>query len=116
MRALTKNSVPVMVVLVLIAGVSARAQAQMKPFKITGGGPAPDGISLIPGVPAIHYPTGQATELGRYSWVGMLRLLPDRHRTGRVLDSPAGSIPGGGTGPSFGARPDGETRARSTTS
>jgi hypothetical protein len=52
------------------------AQAQVvKPFKITGGGPAPDGISLIPGVPEIHYATGQATELGRYSCVGMFTLL-----------------------------------------
>ena len=53
------------------------AQAQVvKPFKITGGGPAPDGISLIPGTPEIHYATGQATELGQYSCVGMFTLLP----------------------------------------
>jgi hypothetical protein len=52
----------------------ARAQV-VKPFKITGGGPVPDGLSLIPGVPAAHYATGQATELGRYSCVGMFTLL-----------------------------------------
>lgn len=51
------------------------AQAQVvKPFKITGGGPAPFGISLI-GLPEIHYATGQATELGQYSCVGMFKLL-----------------------------------------
>src|SRR5205085_3330879 len=36
------------------------AQAQVKPFKITGGGNAPEGISLIPGVPAPHDAVGNA--------------------------------------------------------
>jgi hypothetical protein len=75
MRALIKKSVPVVAVLVLMAGVSARAQAQVKPFKISGGGPAPEGIFLTPHTPGIHYATGQATELGRYSCVGMFQLL-----------------------------------------
>jgi hypothetical protein len=52
------------------------AQAQVvKPFTITGGGPAPQGISLIPDTLAIHYATGHATELDRYSCVGMFQLL-----------------------------------------
>ena len=61
----------------LVLAVSqGSAQAQVvKPFEISGGGPAPAGISLIPDVPAIHYATGHATELGRYSCVGMFQLL-----------------------------------------
>src|SRR4051794_18735033 len=59
----------------VLASSQGPAQAQVvKPFKITGGGPAPDGISLI-GKPDVHYATGQATELGRYSCVGMFALL-----------------------------------------
>ena len=53
------------------------AQAQVvKPFKITGGGPAPEGIYLTPFTPGPHYATGQATELGQYTCVGMFQLLP----------------------------------------
>jgi hypothetical protein len=53
------------------------AQAQVvKPFQISGGGPAPAGISLIPGVTAFHYATGHATDLDEYSCVGMFTLLP----------------------------------------
>jgi hypothetical protein len=60
----------------VLAFSQGSAQAQVvKPFKITGGGPAPHGISLIPGVPAMHYATGQATELGRYSCEGLFTLL-----------------------------------------
>jgi hypothetical protein len=62
---------------VVLACSQGPAQAQVvKPFKISGGGPAPDGLSLIPGVPSVHYATGQATELGRYSCEGMFTLLP----------------------------------------
>jgi hypothetical protein len=52
------------------------AQAQVvRPFKVTGGGFVPDGISLIPGESAFHNATGQATELGRYSGEGFFTLL-----------------------------------------
>jgi len=54
---------------------SSRAEAQVKPLKITGGGPAPDGISLIPGTPAPHSATGNATELGKYTGEGFFQIL-----------------------------------------
>jgi hypothetical protein len=52
-----------------------RAEAQVKPLKITGGGPAPEGISLIPGTPAPHSATGNATELGHYTGHGFFQIL-----------------------------------------
>jgi hypothetical protein len=53
----------------------ARANAQVKPLIITGGGTAPDGISLIPLTPAPHPTTGNATELGRYTGLGFFQIL-----------------------------------------
>jgi hypothetical protein len=53
----------------------SQAQAQVKPFKMTGGGDAPDGISLILGAAEPHNATGNATELGNYSGEGMFQLL-----------------------------------------
>jgi hypothetical protein len=44
------------------------------PFKVTGGGPAPDGLPLVPGNTAPHYATGTATELGRYTGAGTFQL------------------------------------------
>jgi hypothetical protein len=52
-----------------------KAQAQVKPFKVTGGGNAPEGISLIPFTPVPHDAVGTATELGRYHGAGMFQLL-----------------------------------------
>jgi hypothetical protein len=87
------------------------AQAQVvKPFKITGGGPAPQGIFLTPGTPAIHYATGHATELDRYSCVGMFQLLgPNTFSSapycifmaedGDVLACTYGDVTNGATGP-----------------
>jgi len=61
----------------LLALSQGLVQAQVvKPFKISGGGPSPAGISLIPGVTAFHYATGHATDLDEYSCVGMFTLLP----------------------------------------
>ena len=58
-----------------LAFAQTRAQAQVKPLKITGGGPAPDGISLIPGTPSPHSATGNATELGNYTGEGFFQIL-----------------------------------------
>jgi hypothetical protein len=52
-----------------------QADAQVKPFKITGSGVAPNGLSLIPGVPGPHSSTGQATELGNHTGAGFFTLL-----------------------------------------
>jgi hypothetical protein len=59
----------------LVTIVCARAEAQVKPLKITGGGNAPQGISLIPLTPAPHDATGVATELGAYSGAGFFQVL-----------------------------------------
>jgi hypothetical protein len=40
------------------------------PFKVTGGGPAPDGLPLIPGETAPHSATGTASHLGAYTGSG----------------------------------------------
>lgn len=40
------------------------------PFKIDGGGPAPDGLPLVPGMTAAHSATGHATGLGTYHGQG----------------------------------------------
>ena len=55
---------------------SNQAQAQVKPFKLTGGGTAPDGIPVFPGGLASHNATGNATHLGKYTGdEGMFKLL-----------------------------------------
>ena len=51
------------------------AEAQVKPFKITGGGIATEGLPLTPGIPGPHWAVGEATELGRYYGEGAFTLL-----------------------------------------
>ena len=57
--------------------MQSRAEAQVKPFKVTGGGTAPDGLPVFTGgPPAPHNATGTATHLGKYSGdEGMFTLL-----------------------------------------
>lgn len=55
--------------------LSPSAEAQVKPFKITGGGIASQGIPVVPGTPAPHWATGHATELGNYYGEGQFQLL-----------------------------------------
>jgi hypothetical protein len=57
------------------------------PFKVTGGGPAPDGLPLIPGQTAPHSATGTATHLGKYTGAGTFQL-------GSVQISPTGQVSG----------------------
>jgi hypothetical protein len=59
----------------VLTGAAQAAQAQVKPFKVTGGGVAPKGISLLPGTPAPHSAVGTATELGRYAGEGNFQIL-----------------------------------------
>jgi hypothetical protein len=47
---------------------------QTLPFKITGGGPAPAGLPLVPGVSAPHQATGEANYLGHYTGAGTFTL------------------------------------------
>jgi hypothetical protein len=57
------------------------------PFKLTGGGPAPDGLPLVPGTTAPHSATGTATKLGKYTGSGTFQL-------GSLQISPTGQVSG----------------------
>jgi hypothetical protein len=67
--------VPLLALVVSLALAAPQAQAQVKPFKITGGGYAPDGISLIPLTAVPHSTVGNATELGNYTGEGFFQIL-----------------------------------------
>jgi hypothetical protein len=67
--------VPLVAFVAVLTLASQVAEAQVKPFKITGSGVAPSGLSLIPGVPAPHVSTGQATELGNHTGAGFFTIL-----------------------------------------
>ena len=53
--------------------VTTTAQAQTKPFKVSGGGTA-NHIPSFPGDTSTHWATGQGTELGEYYGDGIVRL------------------------------------------
>ena len=59
---------------VVLAVACQTANAQVKPFKVRGGGPAPEGLSPF-GADSPHSATGQATHLGRYSGNGVANVL-----------------------------------------
>jgi hypothetical protein len=61
----------------VLPGTAAAAQAndsRVVPFKITGGGPAPDGLPLFSTGTAPHQATGTATALGAYTGSGTFEL------------------------------------------
>jgi hypothetical protein len=64
------------------------------PFQITGGGYAPGGLPLIPGVSGSHNATGQATFLGKYTGEGTFTLgsLNIDPKTGAVTGTFHGSF------------------------
>ena len=61
-------------ILALLVAAGQRADAQVKPFKISGGGTA-DYIPTQPGQVPNHISTGQATELGNHTGAGSLMLI-----------------------------------------
>jgi hypothetical protein len=65
--------------LLLLAG--HRAEARTEPFKVTGGGPAPLGLSVL-GAESPHRATGGATFLGRYHGNGIANVLTFDPNTG----------------------------------
>ena len=67
--------VPVIALAASLALTPSRAEAQVKPLKITGGGYAPNGIALTPHTPERHSVAGNATELGNYSGEGWFQIL-----------------------------------------
>src|SRR5262249_12740590 len=58
----------------LLALACPPARAEVKPFKVTGGGPAPEGLSIF-GADSPHSATGNATLLGKYSGNGIANVL-----------------------------------------
>ena len=66
---------PLIALIASLALTSSRAEAQVKPLKITGGGYAPNGISLIPYSSEPHSASGNATELGNYTGEGWFQIL-----------------------------------------
>lgn len=73
--------VPTFGLVAIVAVACAPAQAQVKPMKITGGGFAPFGVSLAPGVTRPHTVVGNATHLGKHSGLGMFQITgPDPGR------------------------------------
>ena len=50
-----------------------RADAQTKPFKISGQGVGPTGLPLPGQTPRSHWIVGEATELGRHYGEGTVR-------------------------------------------
>lgn len=59
-------AVRLMTAAVVLTLACPTADAQVKPFKVTGGGPAPQGLSIF-GDDSPHSATGKATHLGKYS-------------------------------------------------
>jgi hypothetical protein len=64
---------PLIALAALFAVACPRAQAQVKPFQISGGGLA-DYIPVTVGNPVYHFARGQATELGQYFGEGEVQL------------------------------------------
>jgi hypothetical protein len=65
---------PLAALVAVLTLVCGSAQAQVKPFKVTGGGPAPEGLSVF-GDDSPHSATGTATHLGKYSGDGIANVL-----------------------------------------
>ena len=57
----------------VLAFVCSTAYAQVKPFKIKGGGVATSGLPLPGQDPRAHWSVGEATHLGRYSGNGTIK-------------------------------------------
>src|SRR5438045_2641173 len=81
--------VPLVALAVVFTLAYHRAQAQVVPFKVTGGGVAADGLPLEPDVPAPHTAVGQATGLGKYYAEGMFQILQFTSPPGGTFDSAA---------------------------
>jgi hypothetical protein len=61
----------------LFALTCQQAEAQVKPFKVKGGGNAPEGLSLIPFDAGPYAGSGTAAHLGKYSGFGVAYLTLD---------------------------------------
>lgn len=68
---LTTTMVPLGTLLAVLLLACQSAQAQVKPFKVTGTGISLSGMPL-PGQSSAHWAVGQATHLGRYYGEGIV--------------------------------------------
>jgi hypothetical protein len=73
-RSVRLNRIAPLAAFIAVLALACRADAQVKPFKVTGGGPAPDGLSIF-GADSPHSATGNATLLGKYSGNGIANVL-----------------------------------------
>ena len=71
----SKIAVLLTTLVAFLAVAGQTAETQVIPFKVTGGGFAPGGISLIPGTAAPHWAVGTATQLGKYYGEGNFQIL-----------------------------------------
>jgi len=69
--------VPLVALVAILSLASNRAEAQVKPFKVNGGGNAPEGLSLIPFDASPYTMSGTATHLGKYSGFGIAYVTDD---------------------------------------
>ena len=69
--------VPLIVLVAVLTLPCHRAEAQVKPFNVKGGGNAPEGLSLIPFDAAPYTNSGTATHLGKYSGFGIAYVTTD---------------------------------------
>src|SRR5947209_8305630 len=72
-RKLTHLVAPSVALLAVFAVACPRADAQTKPFKISGQGVGPTGLPLPGQTPRSHWIVGEATELGRHYGEGTVR-------------------------------------------
>src|SRR5262245_973083 len=72
---------------ILYSSAGQESATDSLPFKITGGGPAAQGLPLFPGGTASHSASGVATYLGKYTGKGTFTL-------GSLSISPTGAVSG----------------------
>jgi hypothetical protein len=84
-----KVVVPLAALVAVLTFACSTAQAQVKPFKIKGGGVATFGLPLPGQDPRPHSSVGEATHLGRYTGIGTIQTDT------AVFDPTTGRITGG---------------------
>ncbi len=79
---------------VALALVQGWAEVRAEPFKILGGGVAPDGLPLPGQDPRSHWSVGFGTDLGRYTGDGFLRTdTATFHADGTITGQFGGASP-----------------------
>jgi len=63
----SRTSTRIAATLLVLALTSLSAQAQIRPFFVTGSGRAPDGVSVIPGTVSQHTAAGLSIPVGPYA-------------------------------------------------